>query len=274
MAKNHDRQIGYSPILVLGESTSMSVMVQRLQRGKWIISLSAIFFLMLAGIYLAITPTIYESRAVVQIGRVGRVFGKPLHAVLKNNQPRPDYQPLSSGVRLASRLMHTYAPPLYAIIPDKNDPSILTFIARAHSPAKAQSLLQGVLRKVITSQRMEYDKIIQPRQLQLAQWQHQYQELEKIRKHQKESATDNTESRAVLNLEKVNILTEMSAFSRQIFMAEDNLSPINNAPTRITLDATYDQSPIQPRTSFVLIIALLFGLIIGVFAVLLESPHN
>lgn len=252
----------------------MNVMVQRLQRGKWIISLSAIFFLLLAGIYLAITPTIYESRAVVQIGRVGRVFGKPLHTVLKSNQTRPDYQPLSSGVRLASRLMHTYSPPLYAIIPDKNDPSILTFIVRAHSPAKAQSLLQGVLRKVITSQRMEYDKIIQPRQMQLAQWQHQYQELEKIRKHQKESATDNTDSRAVLNLEKVNILTEMSAFSRQIFMAEDNLSPINNAPTRITLDATYDQSPIQPRTSFVLILALFLGLIIGVFAALLVSPHN
>lgn len=121
---------------------------------------------------------------------------------------------------------------------------------------------------------MEYDKIIQPRQMQLAQWQQQYQELEKIRKHQKESATDNTDSRAVLNLEKVNILTEMSAFSRQIFMAEDNLSPINNAPTRITLDATYDQSPIQPRTSFVLILALFLGLIIGVFAALLVSPHN
>lgn len=223
-------------------------------------------FLLLAGIYLAITPTIYESRAVVQIGRVGRVFSKPLHTVLKSNKTRPDYQPLSSGVRLASRLMHTYSPPLYAIIPDKNDPYILTFIVRAHSPAKAQSLLQGVLRKVITSQRMEYDKIIQPRRMQLAQWQHQYQE--------KESATDSTDSRAVLNLEKVNILTEMSAYSRQIFMAEDNLSPINNAPTRITLDATYDQIPIQPRTSFVLIIALLFGLIIGVFAVLLESPHN
>lgn len=251
----------------------MSVIVQRLQRGKWIISLSAIFFLLLAGIYLAITPTIYESRAVVQIGRVGRVFGKPLHTDLKNKQTQPDYQPLSSGVRLASRLMHTYAPPLYAIIPDKNDPSILTFIVRAHSPAKAQSLLRGVLRKVITSQGVEYDKIIQPRRLQLAQWQHQYQELEKIRK-QNESATDNTESRAVLNLEKVNILTEMSEFSRQIFMAEDNLSPINNAPTRITLDATYDQSPIQPRASFVLSLALFFGLIIGVFAALLVSPHN
>ena len=91
--------------------------------------------------------------------------------------------------------MHTYSPPLYAIIPDKNDPSILTFIVRAHSPAKAQSLLQGVLRKVITSQRMEYDKIIQPRRMQLAKWQHQYQELEKIRKHQKESATDSTDPR-------------------------------------------------------------------------------
>jgi hypothetical protein len=130
------------------------------------------------------------------------------------------------------------------------------------------------LRKVITSQGVEYDKIIQPRRLQLAQWQHQYQELEKVRKRQKESAADNTESRAVLNLEKVNILTEMSAFSRQIFMAEDNLSPINNAPTRITLDATYEQSPIQPRASFVLILALFFGLIIGVFAALLVSPHN
>lgn len=245
------------------DEISLQELWERILRGKRVILLVTIFFLALAGAYLGLSTTVYESKAVVQIGRVAD-------------------KPIDNGPQLASRLMNAYTPlntevaarqlpKLYAVTPDKDDPTILTLIGRGKSPAQAQAYLQGILNKLITTERGIYDQTVQMRQTQLAQLQHQYQSMEKTTVQTSDGKGTDAAAQALVLLEQSQRMSAASAMLEQIAKAQNALSSASTRPTEITLQPTYDPKAVQPKKLVILVLALFGGLIVGIFAALLRD---
>lgn len=245
------------------DEISLRELWERLMRGKRTILLVTILFLAMAGAYLGLSTTVYESKGMVQIGRVAD-------------------KPIDNGPQLASRLMNAYTPlntevaarqlpKLYAVTPDKDDLTILTLIVRGKSPAQAQAYLQGILNKLIASERAIYDQAVQVRQAQLAQLQHQYQSMVKTGVQTTDRKGADAASQALALLEQSQRMSAASAMLGQIAADQNALSPVSTRPTEITQQPTDDPKAVQPKKLVILILALFGGLIIGIFVVLLRN---
>ena len=245
------------------DEISLRELWERVLRGKWIILVVTILFLALAGVYLGLTTTVYESKAMVQIGRVaGQPIedGPQLAIQLKNA-----YTPLNTEV--AARQL----PKLYAVTPDQGNPTILTLIGRAKSPAQAQTYLQGILSKLVATERENYDQAVKTRQSQLAQLQSQYQSIAKTGVQNTDMKGAAAATQALALLEQSQRMSAVSVLLEQIAKAQNVLSLINTRPTEITLQPTYDPKAVQPKKLVILILALFGGLILGIFVVLLRN---
>jgi LPS O-antigen subunit length determinant protein (WzzB/FepE family) len=245
------------------DEISLRELWERLWQGKWTILLVTILFLALAGAYLGLSTTVYESKAMVQIGRVAG-------------------QPIENGPQLAIRLKNAYTPlntevaarqlpKLYAVTPDKDDPTILTLIGRAKSPAQAQAYLQGILNKLVASERANYDQAVQTRKTHLAQLESQYNLIIKKELPDNLMKGGDATSHVLALLAQANTMGLITGLQDQIATNEKDLSPINTRPTEITLQPTYDPKAVQPKKLVTLILALFGGLIIGIFVVLLRK---
>ena len=245
------------------DEISLRELWERLLQGKRTILLVTILFLALAGTYLGLSTTVYESKAMVQIGRVA---DKPIDNALQlGSRLKNAYTPLNTQV--AARQL----PKLYAAVPDKGDPAILTLIARGKSPAQAQTYLQGILNKLIVNERGIYDQAVQIRQAQLTQLQNQYQSTLRTGVQTTNRKGVDAASMMLAFLEQSQRLSTASALLKQIAQAQNALSPISTHPTEITLQPTDDPAVVQPKKAVVLILALFGGLVIGIFVVLLRD---
>ena len=232
---------------------------------KWLVIGTAAICVGLAFAYVALVTTVYESRAMVQIGKVAG-------------------QPLDNAPQLASRLMNHYTlvntelakkqlPKLYAVTPGKEDDGvILTLEARARSPQEAQQFLQGIIQRLLTSQQRRYDQLLKTRQAQLRQLQTQYEDLRpaldtagRIGKTPVDSAS------ALLLLEQSRRTDTLSTMLVAIANMENELAPVNTTPTVETLSPRYDPSPVAPKRLLILMLALVGGLMLGIFLALVQN---
>ena len=245
------------------DEISLRELWERLMRGKWTILLVTILFLALAGTYLGLSTTIYESKGMVQIGRVAD-------------------KSIDNGPQLASRLMNAYTPlntelaarqlpKLYEVTPDKDNPTTLALIVRGKSPAQAQAYLQGILNKLITNERVIYDQTVQVRQAQLAQLQDQYQAMIKTGMQTTDRKGADAASQALALLEQSQRMPAALTMLGQIAAEQNALSSVSTRPTEVTLQPTYDPKAVQPKKLVILILALFGGLIIGIFVVLMRN---
>lgn len=265
----NDQQLPVPPtIQIIGapqpdDEISLRELWERLWQGKRTILLVTILFLALAGAYLGLSTTVYESKAMVQIGRVA---GKPI----------------DNGSQLAIRLKNAYTPlntevaagqlpKLYAVTPEKDDPNILTLIGRAKSPAQAQAYLQGILNKLIASDRANYDQAVQTRKIHLAQLQSQYNSIIKKGLQDNPVKGGDASSHILALLAQANTEGLITGIQDQIATNKNDLSSINTRPTEVTQQPTYDPVAAQPKKLVTLIIALFGGLIIGTMVVLLRN---
>ncbi|MHB8265681.1 MAG: Wzz/FepE/Etk N-terminal domain-containing protein [Acidithiobacillus ferrivorans] len=232
-----------------------------LWQGKWTVILVTILFMVLSGIYLYMSTPIYQSKAMVQIGRVA---GQPL----KNSSQlgtfiKSEYTPINTQIALKQ------LPILYAVTLDKNDPSTLILVSRAKSPEQAQNYLQIILRKLLASEKTDYEHLISMRQSQLKTLQNQYQHLVTEGRPSNKKNVGATDEMVILLGQSQRFL-EASGFLSQISEMQDALSSINSSPSKIVQKPTYDSRPISPKKILILVLALLGGLIVGIFIVLLR----
>ena len=194
---------------------------------KWLVFLSTVVCLGLAAAYVSLETTIYESRAMVQIGKVTG-------------------QPVDNGLQLASRLMNQYTlvntgqakkqmPKLYAVTPDKADGSILTLEAQGHSPQEAQQYLQGVIQRLLAEDQQRYQQIVGARQAQLAQYQRMRATLDTKSGKGRVGSTS-----ALLVLERFRRTDALTSIQASIAGMENALTPNNTSPTVQTLSPRYD----------------------------------
>ena len=256
-------QIIAAPVPQPEDEISLRELWERILRGKRTILLVTILSLALAGAYLGLSTTVYESKAMVQIGHVAD-------------------KPIDNGPQLASRLMNAYMPlntevaarqlpKLYAVTPDKDDPTVLTLIGRGKSPTQTQAYLQGILNKFIASQRGIYDQAVQMRQAQLAQLQNQYQSMMKAGAQIADRKGADAAAQALVLLEQSQRISADSAMLEQIANDQNAISPVSTRPTEITQQPTFDPKAVQPKKLVILILALFGGLIVGIFVVLMRD---
>ena len=229
---------------------------------KWLVFLSMVVCLGLAAVYVSLATTIYESKAVVQIGKVAG-------------------QPVDNGLQLASRLMNQYTPvntvqakkqmpKLYAVTPDKADGSILTLEAQGRSPQEAQQYLQGVIQRLLAEDQQRYQQIVGTRQAQLTQLQALYQGMRtSLDTKSGKGQVDSTS--ALLLLEQSRRSDALTNIQAAIAKMENALAPNNTSPTVQTLPPRYDPIPVAPKRGLILVLAGLGGLMLGVFLALLQN---
>ena len=232
---------------------------------KWLVLLSTVVCLGLAAVYVSLTTTVYESRAMVQIGKVAG-------------------QPLDNGLQLASRLMNQYTlvnteqakkqmPKLYAVTPDKADGSILTLEAQGRSPQEAQQYLQGVIQRLLAEGQKRYQQIVGAREAQLTQLQAQYQSMRtSLDTKRGKGQVDSTS--ALLLLEQFRRTDALTAVQASIANLENALAPNNTSPMSVTLSPRYDPIPVAPKRGLILVLAGLAGLVLGVFLALLKNAFR
>lgn len=232
---------------------------------KWLVFLSTVVCLGLAAAYVSLATTIYESRAMVQIGKVAG-------------------QPVDNGLQLASRLMNQYTPvnteqakkqmpKLYAVTPDKADGSILALEAQGRSPQEAQQYLQGVIQRLLAEDQQRYQQIVGARQAQLAQLQAQYQRI-RATLDTKSGKGRGGSTPALLVLERFRRTDALTSVQASIAGMENALTPNNTSPTVQTLSPRYDPIPIAPKRGLILVLAGLGGLMLGVFLALLLNAFR
>ena len=232
---------------------------------KWLVLLSTVVCLGLAVAYVSLATTVYESRAMVQIGKVAG-------------------QPVDNGPQLASRLMNQYTPvnteqakkqmpKLYAVTPDKADGSILTLEAQGRSPQEAQQYLQGVIQRLLAEDQQRYQQIVGARQAQLAQLQAQYQGM-RTSLDTKSGKGQVGSTSALLLLEQFRRTDALTSVQASIAKMENALTPNNTSPTAQTLSPRYDPIPIAPKRGLILVLAGLGGLMLGVFLALLQNAFR
>ncbi|MBU2851340.1 Wzz/FepE/Etk N-terminal domain-containing protein [Acidithiobacillus ferrivorans] len=231
---------------------------------KWLIIATTAICVGLALAYVTLATTIYESRAMVQIGKVAG-------------------QPLDNAPQLASRLMNHYTlvntelaqkqlPKLYAVTPDKEDGIILTLKARARSPQEAQQYLQGIIQRLLANQQQRYDQLFKARQAQLGQMQAEYEDLRPPLNAKKRMGKAQTDSASALLLLEQSRRTEtLSTMLVAIANMENELAPVNTMPTIETLSPRYDPNPVAPKRLLILVLAMVGGLMLGVFLALVQN---
>lgn len=231
---------------------------------KWLVIATAAICVGLALAYVTLMTTVYESRAMVQVGKVAG-------------------QPLDNALQLASRLKNHYTPvntdlatkqlpKLYAVTPDKKDDIILTLEARARSPQEAQQYLQGIIQRLLASQQQRYDQLFKARQAQLGQLQAQYEDLRPtLNAKDRISKTPADSASALLLLEQSRRIDTLSGLLVAIANMENELAPVNTMPTVETLSPRYDPNPVAPKRLLILMLALLGGLMLGVFLALVQN---
>lgn len=233
---------------------------------KWLVISTTAICVGLALAYVTMVTTVYESRAMVQIGKVAG-------------------QPLDNALQLASRLKNHYTPVntdlaqqlpmLYAVTPDKEDGVILTLVARARAPQEAQQYLQGIIQRLLVSQHQRYDQLFKARQAQLGQLQAQYEDLRPtLNAKGRMDMTPADSASALLMLEQSRRIDTLRGLLVAIANMQDELAPVNTMPTVETLSPRYDPNPVAPKRLLILVLALVGGLMMGVFLAILQTPFQ
>lgn len=256
------------PPLAADDEMSLAELWEAIVARKWLIFATLALFVGLAAAYVGLATTIYESQAMVQIGRIA---GKPL----------------DSGVQLASRLMNAYTPvnaevaerqlpKLYSVTPDSADPSLLTLVARGRSPTEAQAYLKGVIDSLLAGQQKRFDDLVKVRQGQLAQLQAQYQKMNTAlaMPDSRQASKGDSSRSALLYMEQGKRVEALTSVLGEIAKAQDELSPVNTAPTEMTRSPSLDPKPVAPRRLLIIVLAIVGGLMTGVFLALLHNAWS
>lgn len=221
--------------------------------------------------YLAVAQKIFESRAVILVGKV---------AIPKENQELDGKMLLEEPGVLIARLSEKYAagvvtdtyPTLASITVDKNGPeNVVVISAYDVTPEGAQHYLAGVI-----------DEIVQQHRELFTKWETlQLIRLESVRQRivLKERQVDNlsilgkTRS-AVDTLEESLLLFNTARLTDEKMHLENIASTIElrmskpqSYPTEVIQKPTIGDRPVEPRYKMLLLLAIFGGLVASIFLV-------
>ncbi len=253
------------------EEISLRDLWQILVCRKRTVLLSTGLCLVLAGLYLALTVTIYQSTAMIRLGQVAGApvdNGTQVAIHLKNK-----YTPVNT---LQAK---TLLPRLHGVTSSGQDASILTLIAYGRSPSEAQQYLASVTKNFLSQQNRRYGQSVTLLQNQLAQLQTTYNRLQAPTKPNPQAKTPLASNAISLFLQQSERDSTLTTLLGSIYNLQNQLAPAKTYPTIETLSPRYDPTPVAPKKLLVLVLALIGGILLGVFLALMgnafsESPSS
>lgn len=236
-------------------------------RKRWIV---AVF---VAGLAVAIaasflTPAVYESRAVLEIGKVTGTGSGVSHAV---EDPVVVVQRLREEHRFEDRHRPKTLPYVDSIgHPRNSSQSLIALTARGRTPGEARAFLTEVTAGLLERHQKLYERTRDAKEAQLRELDRQ---IEAIEAHARRMADLVKEvgpgQAAVLTLERGNLLAALTGLRAQRTNLVLSLAASDAFPTRPIQEPTLATNPITPNAALYLVLGSVIGLVLGMAVALI-----
>jgi LPS O-antigen subunit length determinant protein (WzzB/FepE family) len=206
---------------------------------------------------------VFESRVVVQVGRIGNIGAIETPGVLVER--------LSQQYRVNDDTTGTRElPRVESVALSKGQQEILTIAARAHDAAEAQSFLSGVVNKLQSEHErilLDTTRRLQERADVLSQRIIQSREqLTALDRGVNALKPDDTKGIAILLQEKTNIIREIPGLEQEEATLRLSLSQLQTFPTRVLREPTLPEKKVKPRPMLYTAVGVVLGVMLGLFA--------
>ena len=235
---------------------------------KWV-ALSPPFIALLLGVfYLMQVTELYECSARVLVGQAG------IERLVEN--PAVTVEKIVEKYRVEDKTVKRELPRLSSVFRDKKDTGNILQIKAVDATASGAKLyLEQVVAQVLASQHILFEQEMEKKQTRLEALSDQLerveaflQELEgRIGKMDRQDPAQAT----VLAVEKGGFLRMASDLKRERYTLQTEMSTVVFYPTELLGVPHLPSKPIKPKRPLVLLLAGIFGLLLGIMAALLAE---
>jgi capsular polysaccharide biosynthesis protein len=234
-----------------------------LMRRKLLILALTILCVMAATLYSLVTTPIYESQAVVLVGKT------------------PATGPLENPDELIQRLRQAYRvgddtegaremPYVEAISLNKREADhVVTITARAETPQQASQFLQTVIDKLMEEHRVHFEQaaaLIKSHLLSLTSQTEAFQsQIALIQAEMDQVREVNPVQASVLAVESGKLMAQLPALEQRRNQLQLDLLDSRSYASQLLRSPTVAAKPVQPRPKLNIAIALVLGVMLGVF---------
>ena len=242
-----------------------------LVRQKWVFGTIVLLTMLGAGTYLLTASPVYESRAMIQIGQVaigqvaigqdagnwtGGRFLEDANSFVRRLQ---EMSPENRGGALFASVS----------IVDRPAAGIISMTVRGQNGPDAQRHLASGIEPIVAEHAAFFDAEVALLAERRARLQRQ---IEGLQEQMNLLQGEVPRLRAVSPVQASVLLLEVSNLTRQLPDLEDQVEEINERflesrtyPTRLISGPTLPESPVEPKTQLILALAVVLGLILGLF---------
>lgn len=228
-----------------------------------------VLLLLVAVMYLLITPAIFESRAVIQVGQVAPIG--QVGPVGQIEAPAALVQRLKEKYRVDDKDPVPEMPRVTEISLNKKGPSnAVTFLVQDHSAEGAQKHLTQVMQALLAEHTTLYNQAMNAQRQRLQSLNKQMHALndysETLSAHVEAVRKQDPAQAAILAIEKGKLLTDAPRLESEYTALQLAMSDIQSQPTKLLREPTLPNSQIKPKSKLVLVIALVLGFMLGLIA--------
>jgi uncharacterized protein involved in exopolysaccharide biosynthesis len=228
-----------------------------------------------AGIIAFVIPSVFDSRAVIQIGQIGHIIrpDRPEDSVQAQfryiERPQVLVERLKQAYRVGERNPPTPLPRVESVEPvDRNNASGLVEItARAYSAEEGQAFLRQVTGEVLEHHRTLFRHVTElhrdERVRLAAAATGMREEIARLNKELGRASSKSDAFTALMLMEKARRFSELNALENEILEADLLLSPANSYESRLILEPTLRRSPAWPNRVLIVALTAAAGLFLG-----------
>lgn len=236
-----------------------SVLVRR----KKLVLIIPVLLLLVAALYLRLTPAVFESRAIIQVGQVMQVGQIEAPAALVWR--------LKEQYRVDNKDQVAEMPWVLEISIDKKGPgNVVSFLAQDHSAQSAQKHLTHVMQALLSEHTKLYNQSmgvpLQRLQFLCEQKQTLNDNIKELSTHIEAVRNKDPVQAIILGIEKRSLLLEAARLDADCAALQLSTSDIRSQPTKLLLEPTLPHSPSTPKSKLILKLALVLGVMLGIVA--------
>ena len=235
---------------------------------KWLVLLFPVLTVLVAVLYLALTKPVFECRASILVGQVGK------ENLVRN--PAVIVRHVSEKYRVHDRTVKRIYPKVVAVSFDKADSGNVIFVTVADfTPVGAKTFLMKVVDDVLAEQKQLFEESVQIQKERLQALDAEIALMEDHRKqldrHIDQTAMKDLTQAAVLVLERGKFIATMPTILAQRHQLLVLLSHLESYPAQLLWEPELPEKPVRPRRVLVLLLALISGGIFGITAALITE---
>ena len=239
---------------------------------KWVILTMPIIALLLGLLYLLQATEIYECSARILVGQAG--VGRQVE------NPAVIVQKIAEKYRVYYNTVSRDLPRVSSVVHDKKDTGIIVQIKTVDATAKgAKQYLEQVVAEILAAQRTLFEQEMELKQTRLKTLSDRLEAVETFQQElegriAKVGQQDPAQA-AVLAVEKGNFLKLASDLTREHYVLKTEMSAVVFYPAELLGVLHLPKESIKPKRFFVLLLAGVSGLFLGIMiAFLAEFIQN